>query len=118
VETIQRMRTDVREKSLNALRQLIDDVQGDRFPRLYVVITGTPALFTGPHGVRRLQPLEERLHVDFRGDPRFDSPRAIQIRLRAFDFGRLLEVGRKVRELFPSAHPERIASKVTDDVLE
>jgi hypothetical protein len=42
VETIQRVRADSREKSLNALRQLIDDVVGGNYPGLYVLITGAP----------------------------------------------------------------------------
>jgi hypothetical protein len=45
VETIQRVRSDVRDKSLNALRQLIDEVDSGRFPGLYLMITGTPAFF-------------------------------------------------------------------------
>ena len=32
VETIQRVRGDVRDKSLNALRQLIDEIDSGRFP--------------------------------------------------------------------------------------
>jgi len=117
VETIQRMRGDVREKSLNALRQLIDDVYGERYPGLYLVITGTPAFFDGANGVKRLQPLEQRLHVDFGPDPTFDSSRAVQIRLPAFDEGRLLEVGRKVRDLYPTPNAERVGSKVGDEVV-
>lgn len=117
VETIQRMRSDVREKSLNALRQLIDDLQGDRFPRLFVVITGTPSFFTGPHGVRRLQPLEERLHVDFSGDPKFENPKAVQIRLSPFSLERLIEVGRKIRDLYPAKNPDRVRTRVSDDLL-
>ena len=69
VETLQRVRGDVREKALNALRQLIDEVDGGRFPGLYLLITGTPAFFDGPQGVQRLPPLAQRLHVDFRPDP-------------------------------------------------
>jgi hypothetical protein len=117
VETIQRMRSDVREKSLNALRQLIDDLQGDRFPRLSVVITGTPSFYTGPHGIRRLQPLEERLHVDFGGDARFDNPRAVQIRLQPFSLERLVQVGQKVRDLYPAKNPDRVHQRVTDSLL-
>jgi len=117
VETIQRMRSDVREKSLNALRQLIDDLQGDRFPRLSVVITGTPSFYKGPHGIRRLQPLEERLHVDFSGDARFDNPRAVQIRLQPFSLERLVEVGQRIRDLYPAKNPDRVQAKVTDQVL-
>ncbi len=116
VETVQRMRSDVREKSLNALRQLIDEVEGGRYPGLYLVITGTPAFYEGPQGVKRLPPLEQRLHVQF-ADPRWDNPRAPQIRLLAFDGARMLEVGRKVRDLYPAASPERVAAKVDDAVL-
>lgn len=47
VETLQRVRGDVRDKALNALRQLIDEVHSGRFPGLYLVITGTPAFYDG-----------------------------------------------------------------------
>jgi hypothetical protein len=50
IETLQRVRGDVREKGLNALRQLIDDIDGGRFPNLYLLTTGTPAFFDGPRG--------------------------------------------------------------------
>ncbi len=117
VETIQRVRADSRERSLNALRQLIDDLYGSRFPGLYVLITGTPAFFDGPQGVRRLPPLAQRLHVDFDDDGHFDNPREVQIRLHPFDLDRLVEVGKKVREIFPSDHESRIREKVTDEVV-
>jgi hypothetical protein len=100
VETIQRVRGDVRDKSLNALRQLIDEVDGGRFPGLYLLVTGTPAFFEGPQGVQRLEPLAQRLHVDFKTEARFDNPRAVQVRLAAFDLDRLAEVGRRVRGIF------------------
>lgn len=103
IETLQRVRGDVREKGLNALRQLIDDIDSGRFPNLYLLTTGTPAFFDGPQGVRRLEPLAQRLHVDFQIDSRFDNPRAVQLRLSAFDHDRLAEVGVKVRELFAAS---------------
>ena len=34
VETLQRARSDVRDKSLNALRQLLDELDSGRFPGL------------------------------------------------------------------------------------
>ncbi|WP_437593478.1 BREX system ATP-binding protein BrxD [Sorangium sp. So ce1000] len=114
VETIQRMRADVREQSLDALRKLIDDIDGERYPGLYVMITGTPAFFEGPQGIKRLAPLEQRLYQDFSGDPRFDSARATQIRLLPFDVDKLIEVGSKVRALYPTKHPQRIAERVGD----
>lgn len=116
VETLQRMRGDVRDKSLNALRQLMDEVDAGRFPGLYLVITGTPAFYDGPMGVQRLAPLAQRLAVDFTTDARFDNPRAVQIRLRGFTLESLEEVGIKVRDLFAanSQQPDRIMA-VADD---
>jgi P-loop Domain of unknown function (DUF2791) len=116
VETIQRVRGDVRDKSLNALRQLIDEVDGGRFPGLYLLVTGTPAFFDGPQGVQRLEPLAQRLHVDFRTEARFDNPRAVQVRLAAFDLDRLAEVGRRVRGIYQEHCPSagRI-SQMCDD---
>ena len=52
VETLQRVRSDARAKALNALRQLLDELDGGRFPGLYLVITGTPAFFDGQAGNR------------------------------------------------------------------
>ena len=63
VETLQRVRSDVREKSLNSLRQLLDEVDAGRFPGLYILITGTPAFFDGQQGVQRLAPLAQRLET-------------------------------------------------------
>jgi hypothetical protein len=100
IETLQRVRGDVRERGLNALRQLIDEIDSGRFPGLYLLITGTPAFYDGPQGAQRLAPLAQRLHVDFGGDPRFDNPRNVQIRLTAFDFERLAAVGRRVRDIY------------------
>ena len=66
--------------------------------------------------MKRLPPLEQRLHVHF-AQPEFDNPRAVQIRLSAFDEARLLEVGRKVRDLYPARNPERVAARVSDEVV-
>lgn len=116
VETLQRVRSDTRDKSLNALRQLIDEVDGGRFPGLYLLITGTPAFFDGPQGVQRLAPLAQRLATDFSGNPRFDNPRAVQIRLPGFDHDRLVELGRNVRGVYVAHSPEadRIDAVVDD----
>ena len=100
VETMQRMRSDTRDKGLEALRKFIDDLYQGRFPGLYLVITGTPAFFDGPQGVQRLTPLAQRLHTDFTLDARFDNPRAPQIRLPGFDLDGLVAVGGRVRDLY------------------
>jgi hypothetical protein len=116
VETIQRVRADSREKSLNALRTLIDDLNAGSYPGLYVLITGTPQFFDGPQGVQRSVPLAQRLHTDF--DPRgFDNARAVQIRLVPFDVARMQEVGGRVRDLYPTDHAERMKARMTDDVI-
>ena len=120
VETLQRVRGDVREKGLNALRQLIDEIDAGRFPGLYVVITGTPPFFDGPQGAQRLPPLAQRLHVDFATDPRFDNPRAVQIRLRGFDMEKLGEVGRRIRNIYADGAeaPDRVRRHVDDAYVE
>ncbi|GII23651.1 BREX system ATP-binding protein BrxD [Planosporangium mesophilum] len=107
VETLQRMRSDVRDKALNALRQLIDEIDGGRFPGLYLVITGTPAFFDGVQGAQRLPPLAQRLSTDFTTDPRFDNPRAVQLRLPGFAAEGLRELGGRVRDLFVADLPDR-----------
>ena len=120
VETLQRMRTDSREKGLNALRQWIDEIDAGRYPGLYLVITGTPAFYDGPQGVQRLAPLAQRLHVDFGTDRRFDNPRAVQIRLAAFDHTSLLAVGRRVRDIYADGRPneQRLRAVVDDNYLD
>jgi hypothetical protein len=120
VETLQRMRTDTREKGLNALRQWIDEIDAGRYPGLYLVITGTPAFYDGPQGVQRLAPLAQRLHVDFGTDRRFDNPRAVQIRLAAFDHTSLLAVGRRVRDIYADGRPneQRLRTVVDDSYLD
>lgn len=117
VETIQRVRSDSRDKSLEAIRKLIDDLYGGRFAGLYVLITGTPSFFDGPNGVKRLPPLAQRLYVDFSGDAKWDNPRDVQVRLFPFDQKRLIEVGRRVRDLYPTDVPDRLKARVTDAVI-
>lgn len=120
VETLQRVRGDVREKALNAIRQLIDEIDSGRFPGLYLVITGTPAFFDGPQGVQRLAPLAQRLHVDFTTDSRFDNPRAVQLRLSPLTKDSLVEVGTRVAQLFAQGTPnsERIRRRADTALLE
>ncbi len=118
VETLQRVRGDVRDKALNALRQLVDEVHSGRFPGLYLLITGTPAFFEGTQGVQRLAPLAQRLSVDFTTDARFDNARAVQIRLPGFTQESLGELGRRVRDLYAVGASPRIAEVVDDDYID
>jgi hypothetical protein len=119
VETLQRMRADTREKGLNALRQLIDEIDAGHYPGLYLVISGTAAFFEGPQGVQRLPPLAQRLHTDFATEARFDNPRAVQVRLQGFDLAALAAVGVRVRDLFAeeASAPDRIHHAVDDAYL-
>ncbi|MDJ0405128.1 BREX system ATP-binding protein BrxD [Rhodococcus erythropolis] len=119
VETLQRMRSDSRAKALNALRQWIDELDSDRYPGLYLIITGTPAFYDGRLGVQALPPLAQRLQTDFGTDARFDNPRAPQIRLTGFDLDRLVEVGIRVRDVYAdgSSESDRIRTLVDDAYL-
>jgi hypothetical protein len=120
VETLQRMRADTRERGLNAMRQLIDEIDAGRFVGLYLVVTGTPAFYDGAQGVQRLAPLAQRLHVDFGTDRRFDNPRAVQIRLMPFDQDSLVAVGKRVRDIYASMQPNeaRLRAVVGDAYIE
>ena len=101
IETLQRVRSDVREKSLNALRQLIDEIYGGPLPgpvprdhghaRLLRRAAGRTASRTAgaATGTRTSPPIT-----------RFDNPRAVQLRLPAFDFDRLVAVGTRVRDIY------------------
>ncbi|MFD8933898.1 BREX system ATP-binding protein BrxD [Streptomyces sp. NPDC059578] len=116
VETLQRVRSDARDKALNALRQLIDEVHSGRFPGLYLVITGTPAFYDGPQGVQRLAPLAQRLATDFTTDPRFDNPRAVQLRLPGFTQESLVDLGTTIRDLYAegAGAPDRVKTLADD----
>jgi hypothetical protein len=69
--------------------------------------------------VQRLPPLAQRLATDFGTAARFDNPRAVQIRLPGFTLDSLLEVGRRVRDLYGegSAASDRVAALVDDSYL-
>ena len=72
-----------------------------------------------PQGVQRLAPLAQRLATDFTVDPRFDNPRAVQIRLAGFDHSRLVELGTRIRDLCArgARDPARITALIDDDYL-
>jgi hypothetical protein len=113
IETLQRVRSDARAKALNALRQFMDEVHDGNFPGLYLLITGTPAFFDGTQGIQRAPALAQRLAEDF-GDPRFDNPRAPQIRLTGFDLEKLQLLGQAVRDLYAAGSADRVMTVVDD----
>jgi P-loop Domain of unknown function (DUF2791) len=117
VETVQRMNAQTREKSLNALRQLMDMLAKDELPGLYLVVTGTRDFFEGYKGIKALTPLYQRVQVQFDADGRFDNLRAPQVRLLPFTDDRLLAVGKRIRDLYPAKNLDRLHSRLDDSFL-
>ena len=118
VETVQRMNSQTREKALNALRQLMDQLANEQLQGLYLVVTGTRDFFEGYKGIKSLTALYQRVSVNFGDDPRFDNLRAPQVRLNPFDAERLLDLGRRVRDLYPAKDTDRVLSRVSDAFLQ
>ncbi len=109
-ETILRMRTDSRGKSLNGIRQIADDA--GRFPGLVWLFTGTPEFFDSRRGVAGLAPLDERIR--FLKSGAFASLRQAQLELAPFDAGRLLAVAFKLREIYPTTQRRRLEDKIDE----
>jgi hypothetical protein len=110
-ETILRMRTDTRGKSLNGIRQIID--AADRYKGLLWVFTGTPEFFDTKRGVAGLQPLHDR--IQFLNEGGVVTMRQPQLELKPFDRERLKDVGLRLRQLYPAGDPNIVAQKVTPD---
>lgn len=121
-ETILRMRGDVRGKSLNAIRQIVD--ASSSYPGLLWVFTGTPTFFDDRQGVKGVEALYARIrYEELNGVPSLRQP---QLALRPFDRERLLKVALKLRSLhpdlpepeaerrFPRALVEQLVDKVTE----
>ncbi len=112
-ETILRMRGDVRGKSLNGIRQIID--AADRYKGLLWVFTGTPEFFDTRRGVAGLQPLHDRIR--FQVEAGLVSMRQPQLELKPFDRDRLKDVGLRLRQLYPMGDPNIVAQRVTPEVI-
>ena len=112
-ETILRMRRDVRAKSLNGIRQIVDAAQS--YPRLLWLFTGTPDFFDSRRGVAGLEPLYDRIKFD--EDSGFASARQPQLELKPFDEERLREVALKLRELYQPRDRARLANKIDDTFI-
>lgn len=113
-ETILRMRQDVRGKSMNAIRQIIDAAQ--EFPGLMWMFTGTPEFFETKRGVAGLQPLHDRIRFSKHGT--HASARQPQLELVPFDARRLTNVAIRLRRSYRAQHPDRIQRFVTDEFIE
>ncbi len=108
-ETILRMRSDSRHKSLNGIRQIAD--AAGSYPGMLWVFTGTPEFFDTRHGVAGLAPLHDRIRFLKQG--RFASLRQAQLELVPFDAERLRSVALRLRELYPSGDRGRLEAKVS-----
>ncbi len=113
-ETILRMRTDVRGKSLNGIRQICD--AADRYKGLLWVFTGTPEFFDTKRGVAGLQPLHDR--IQFLKHETRASLRQPQLELNPFNDAGLKEVALKLRELYPAADRSSVDAKVNPAFIE
>jgi hypothetical protein len=113
-ETILRMRTDSRHKSLNGIRQ-ISDASGD-YPGLLWIFTGTPDFFDNRKGVAGLAPLHDRIR--FLEDGKFASLRQPQLQLKPFDAARLKAVALRLRELYPMPNRQRVLTRVSDAFID
>jgi len=113
-ETILRMRTDSRHKSLNGIRQ-ISDASGD-YPRLLWIFTGTPEFYDTKRGVAGLTPLHDR--ISFASSGSFASLRQPQLELKPFDEVRLKNVAMRLRELYPASDRERLMERISDEFLD
>lgn len=112
-ETILRARRDVRGKTLNGIRQIID--ASDRFKGLLWIFTGTPDFFDSPKGVAGLSPLHDR--IKFQKSGNFVNLRQPQLELTPFNSERLQAVALKLRELFPTRDRARLERKVSEQVI-
>lgn len=113
-ETMLRMKTDIRAKSLNGIRQICD--AADRYPGLFWVFTGTPEFFDTNRGVAGLPPLHDRLKLIKTGN--FANPRQPQLVLTPFDTARLKNVALKLRDLYPTDDRKQLTKKVTPKFID
>jgi hypothetical protein len=113
-ETILRMKSDVRQKSLNGMRQILDGAGS--YASLLWLFTGTPDFFDTHRGVKGLQPLHDR--VQFREEQGYTPLKQPQLQLKPFDRTRLKEVAMKLRSLFPSADRPGFEARVTPEYID
>ena len=112
-ETILRMRTDSRQKSLNGIRQIVD--AAGSYPGLLWVFTGTPDFYDSRRGVASLPPLHDRIAFVKQG--RFASSRQAQLELVPFDRERLEAVAVRLRELYPAQDRARLEARISREFI-
>ena len=113
-ETILRMRRDIREKSLNGIRQICD--AADRYQGLLWIFTGTPEFFDTNRGIAGLAPLHDRIKFSSYGD--FTNVRQPQLELKTFDRDRLNEVALKLRDTYPTNPNVTLTNKINSEFIQ
>ena len=113
-ETILRMRSDSRHKSLNGIRQIAD--AAGSYPGMLWLFTGTPEFFDTRHGVAGLEPLHRRISFSKQGS--FASLRQPQLELTPFDAERLRSVATRLRELYPSGTRSALEERVSLEFID
>ena len=113
-ETILRMRSDSRHKSLNGIRQIAD--AAGSYPGMLWLFTGTPEFFDTRHGVAGLTPLHDRIRFLKQGA--FASLRQAQLELVPFDAERLRSVALRLRELYPCSTRGLVEERVSDAFID
>ncbi len=113
-ETILRMRSDSRHKSLNGIRQIAD--ASGSYPGMLWLFTGTPEFFDTRHGVAGLTPLHDRIRFLKQGA--YASIRQAQLELVPFDAERLRSVALRLRELYPCTTRGLVEERVSDAFID
>lgn len=113
-ETILRMRSDSRHKSLNGIRQIAD--AAGSYPGMLWLFTGTPEFFDTRHGVAGLTPLHDRIRFLKQGA--YASIRQAQLELVPFDAERLRSVALRLRELYPCTTRGLVEERVSDAFID
>lgn len=108
-------RLDARKGGLELLQNWMGALDAGQLPYTLMVVAGTTSFFDSPRGVPLLEPLQQRIgRLDSGPFPDMD---AVQLRLPTFDVSRLVDVGRRVRDLYDACHPGT-GSRVGDAFLD
>ncbi|MDA1014740.1 MAG: BREX system ATP-binding protein BrxD [Planctomycetota bacterium] len=112
-ETILRMRSDSRHKSLNGIRQIAD--ASVEYHGLLWMFTGTPDFFDTRQGVAGLAPLHDRIRFMKQG--KFASLRQPQLELTPFKDDRLRAVALRLRDFYPAKDRTRLEACVSNEFI-
>jgi adenosylhomocysteinase len=110
-ETMQGLAKAQRDKAYANLSALIDGLDRGDLPGCFFLVTGTPAFFEGPRGIRSLPSLADRLSVNSADG--YPNPRQPQIALPRFDNKKLGQVAEKVISVYSKAYREVDRSRVS-----